>query len=137
MSHSMTHYTVQLISPTSSISGIFTYDDANDACELVLSFDGKQIFGSASDYFDSLRMIRNQLDKERLKPVCYGASRNCFPSNMSRDMGSGLQIYKLEIGKQAATSDIVSIFSSGPDVEAVTVAEQEDFYREWIASLGI
>ncbi len=50
-------------------------------------------------------------------------------------MGSGLQLYRLKLGEPAKTDHVVSIFASGPDVEPVTVAEQRDFFDQWLVSL--
>jgi hypothetical protein len=67
-------------------------------------------------------------------PQCYGASRQCFPSGMSRSMGAaGLRIYKLELGRHARLADLVDLFDEGPDLEVSSVEEQERFYEDWLA----
>jgi hypothetical protein len=47
-------------------------------------------------------------------------------------MGRGLKAYRLELGRQARASDLVSIFDSGSDVEPSSVAEQRHFWEEWL-----
>jgi hypothetical protein len=55
---------------------------------------------------------------------------------MSRDMASGLTAYKLRMGKPAGKEDLVSIFDTGADVEPVSVEGQEQYFKEWLKSLG-
>ena len=55
---------------------------------------------------------------------------------MSLDMGGGIKAYKLQMGVHGKLADLVSIFDTGPDVSPATVSEQEQFYKEWLASLG-
>jgi hypothetical protein len=33
-------------------------------------------------------------------------------------------------------ADLVDIFTAGPDIELVSVEEQQRFFRQWIDSLG-
>src|SRR4028119_964960 len=88
-----------LVSPSGRrIPGIFTLNAAGDGCTLTLRYQGKEITTSEADYFEALCSIRKQLEAEGLRPLCYGASRQCFPSGMARDMGAGLKVYKLQLG---------------------------------------
>ncbi len=54
---------------------------------------------------------------------------------MSRSIGAGLKAYRLTAGRQALTSDLVSIFDSGPDVIPSSVAKQKEYFNDWIRSL--
>ena len=92
-------------------------------------FDNREIVVSNPDYFHAMQEIRLQLEQEGIYLNCYGASRNVYPSAMSIDMGAGHKAYRLIIGERAYS--LVSIFASGDDVVLSTVAEQEQFYRDW------
>lgn len=105
-------------------------------CRLELSFGGRRILASGSDFFEALLSLRRQIEADGTLLNVYGASRNVWPSGMSRSMGLGLKAYRMTKGKQALMRDLVNIFATGPDVEPVTVAEQEKFKDEWFASLG-
>jgi hypothetical protein len=106
-----------------------------DRVKLELRFNGRTLESSEDDFFSALNSIRKDLEKEGLIPEVYGASLHVYPSPMSRSMGAGEKAYKLTVGKQALTKDIVSIFETGPDVVPATLEQQERFYREWLASL--
>ena len=90
----------------------------------------------AEDYFTALADIREELAPLGLFPKIYGASRNVYPSPMSRSMGAGEKAYRLAMGRQAASRDLVSIFDHGPDLEPANVQEQRNFYESWLKSLG-
>jgi len=53
---------------------------------------------------------------------------------MGRDMGLGMKAYRMIIGKHARIGDLLGIFDVGPDVTPATVAEQEEFFEEWLKS---
>lgn len=55
-------------------------------------------------------------------------------SGMGRDMGLGMKAYRMIIGKHARIGDLLGIFDVGPDVTPATVAEQEEFFEEWLKS---
>ncbi len=116
-------------------NGLFIWNDTDESCDLTLRYSGQEITATEDDYFEAMCTIRKSLESKRLIPHCYGASRSAFASGMSRDMGSGLQVYKLKSGEPARTVDLVSIFATGPDVEPSTVSEQRAFFEDWIASL--
>ena len=100
-------------------------DPENTANVLIqLSYDGQMFAASSDSFFAALCCIRKELEALGLRIVCYGSSRNVYPSGMSRTMGCGEMAYKLYMGKKGARVDIVSIFATGPDVEPATIAEQ-------------
>lgn len=113
---------------------LVAWEEAPENRELVkltLHFDGKEISGVADDYFAAMVAIRRVLEQEGALLRCYGASKNVYPPEMSRSMGSAVKAYKLTIGSQAKLADLVSIFDTGPDVVPATVAEQQDFFDQW------
>src|SRR5688500_18815216 len=114
--------------------GIFEFDHDDEQCVLTLEMGSERLRAQESDYFEALAKIREELERRGLRPVCYGASRNVFPSGMARDMGAGLKAYKMTLGQPARTKDLVGIFDNGPDVDPVSVEEQERFHRGWLNS---
>lgn len=105
-------------------------------CVIKLRSESDEVEGEGSDFFNAFCRVREKLEPLGLKPLCYGASRNVFPSNMVRDMGDGLKAYKMRMGQPATLADLVSNFAEGEDVEPVSVAVQHEFWREWLRSLG-
>lgn len=104
-------------------------------CRIILRFDESEIQASDGDFFDAFCGVREQLEKVELTPLCYGASRNVYPSGMCRDMGDGLKAYRMRIGQRGSSDDVVSIFDSGPDVDPVSVKAQKEFYYRWLSSI--
>jgi hypothetical protein len=49
-------------------------------------------------------------------------------------MGQGLKAYKMATGRHARREDLVHIFAEGPDVAPASVAAQEQFWHDWLAS---
>lgn len=88
-----------------------------------------------SGFFDALCAVRKTLELEGLRPLCFGASKDVYPSPMIRSMGSGERAYRLTLGRPARTEDLVSVFDADLSVVPVSVEEQEAFYRKWLESL--
>lgn len=105
-----------------------------DLVKLSLQYNGKEITSTDHDYFSAMCSIRRILEQEGSWLICYGASRNVYPSGMSRSMGAAVKAYKLEMGSPGRMSDLVCIFDAGPDVVPATVAEQEEFFKKWLES---
>jgi hypothetical protein len=108
--------------------------DKGRDCHLALRCRDKCVEALASDYFKAFSIVRQELEKEGLQPLCYGASLNVWPSGMGRDMGAGLTAYRLTMGKHARREDLVDIFEYGPDVVPATVAQQKEFWEAWLKS---
>jgi hypothetical protein len=104
------------------------------ACEIEVLMGQKAWTRIATDYFAALVLVRRDLEADGWLLSCYGGSRNVFPSGMARDMGLGLKAYKMRLGQHARNEDLVDIFTSGPDVDPVSVDDQETFWKEWLAS---
>lgn len=124
---------------TVDLEGVFSFDDESnedDDCRLTLRYAGEEITATDGNYFDALCRIREGLEIRGLRPFCYGSSRNVSPSNMSCQMCGGLRAYRMTLGRPAKQSDLVGIFDSGPDVEPVTVSEQQKYRDEWHQSLS-
>ena len=131
----MTQHRIFLIGGGAEESALFTEEENNDLCRLVCEYRGKTIVSEASDYFETLCVIRLELEKEGLIPFCYGASLNVYPSAMARQMGKGMAAYKMEMGKSASFESLVRIFEQGTDIIPSPVARQKEFFDDWLASL--
>ena len=100
-----------------------------------LGFSGRMIDAtSPDDFFDALRRLRSRLETEGLLLGCYGCSRNVYPSPMDRDSSSA-GAYRMTMGRPALEADRVGLFDTGNDVQPATIAEQEEYRRDWFASL--
>lgn len=128
-------YEVALIGGAGDERAVFTQNETKGRCFLRCTYRGKVVTSDALDFFDALCRIRLQLEAEDLRPRCYGASLNVYPSDMARDMGRGLTAYKLTSGQQGRTADLVDIFDDGPDVVPSSVEDQAQFYQDWLVSL--
>ena len=134
-------YPVRLVSQSKAeLEGVFVINEdepiADEACRLILRYSGGEITAADLTYFHALCRIREELEVRGWRPFCYGSSRNVYPSGMCFDMGRGLQGYRRKLGQRGDLEDIVQIFDSGPDVEPVTVEEQEKFRHDWRQSLS-
>ena len=125
---------VYLVGGNDDETAIFTLFDGGDHCRLRCEYRGKAVESTATDFFQSLCNVRDLLAEDGLIPFCYGASLNVYPSGMARDMGQGLKAYKLAMGRHAKREDLVEIFAEGPDVIPASIALQEQFWRDWLAS---
>jgi hypothetical protein len=133
----MSEHTVQLIGDGSGCQAQVVATSAGpDRCDISFSYREKCVEGSGIDYFAALQQIRLQLASEGLKPRCYGASLNVWPSGMCRSMGLGMLGYRLKIGATTTRDDLVRIFDDGPDVNPVSVEEQRQFFEAWGKSLA-
>ena len=99
----------------SNAEGMIQYRDQDSSHWMRVVIGDVEVIGDGGDDFDSLAKARGRLAGKGIFPKCYSASKKVWPSAMSRDMGSGLKAYKIELGKPG--TEIVSIFDSGDDVE--------------------
>jgi hypothetical protein len=106
-----------------------------DQVRLDLHIANEVITAVADTFFDALSELRGQLEHRGLRPKCFGACRDVFPSPMIRSMGSGELAYRLKLGCQAKMADLVPIFASDSEIVPVSVAEPEEFYGKWLKSL--
>src|SRR5262245_49843115 len=83
---------------------------ANRAALLRLEFLVRVFEDSGYDYFNALQKIRRRLEPEAIKVVCYGASRNVYPSAMSSQMSEGRMAYRTAMGQTACSEDLVDTF---------------------------
>ncbi len=130
-------YVVSLIGGSSHETAIFTLFEENDDCRLRCEYRDKVVERTWTDFFNALGDVRGLLANDGLIPFCYGASLHVRPSGMGRDMSKGLRAYKLALGRRPSIDDLVDIFAEGPDVVPASVSAQEQFFRDWLASLRL
>ncbi|MCM3006317.1 hypothetical protein [Priestia koreensis] len=97
--------------------------------EQVLSFKSENCFGA-------LEQLRQYLEEKHIQILCNGAALNVYPSPMILSMGTGRLAYRLMNGKQAKAEEIVDIFDCDDNYNFVRIAEQRNFYKDWLNSLG-
>jgi hypothetical protein len=130
-------YSIRIARLDQREDAVFEFDDARPGHlrALTLHCFGREFVGDSRDYFESMCLIRNELEEIGWRPVCYGASLNVYPSGMCRDMGRGLKAYRVHPGCHARMTDLVSIFDTGPDVNPASVVDQRKFWNDWLLSV--
>ncbi len=118
------------------LSTVLVTELDNDDFHIAITWDDHRLESTADDFFEAFCLIRHELWKSNLLPACYGAHLHAFPSGMSRSMGGGRKLYRLTLGKQALTKDLVKLFDAGDDVIPSTVEDQRRFFDNWVESLG-
>ena len=76
-------YPARLVSRTKGeAEGVFVLGEHEygDHVTLTLQYPGGEVTSEASDYFEAMCQIRNRLEADGWRPVCYGSSRNVYPS---------------------------------------------------------
>ena len=106
-----------------------------DDVQLDISFSERKESVVAHDFFEALVMLRKKLETENVWLCCNGAAENVYPSAMARSMGGGLKAYKLTLGEQAKTEDLVAIFEDSLGLPPSPVLTQQAFYDQWLRSL--
>src|SRR5688572_4038061 len=81
------HLELRHVADATSQPGAFSLVAEGYDCYLTLQCDLGAFEAKAGNYFDALCLIRAQLEPLGWRPVCYGSSRNVYPSNMCRDQG--------------------------------------------------
>ena len=133
--HELINVTLQTTSGT--IPAVFELNDnCGDAVALTLTFSGQSQTAKASSYFEALSQVRLLLEKDEQYPICWGSCESVYPSPMQLDMGNGRLAYKMALGCQAKTKDIVDIFNVDDICVPVTVAKQAQFHENWVQSIG-
>jgi hypothetical protein len=78
--------------------------------------------------------LHKRLDSLGLKLLCMGYRYDVRPSRMALSMGHGTLAYIHKLGEPA--TELVNIFDSTDEVEAVvSCEEQKSYYMKWINSL--
>lgn len=90
---------------------------------------------TASDMFEALVRLRQQLEPHGWMIAVQGARRDAYPSGMARDMGGGMKIYVMCPGRAASMDDLVETLADAPVEQLSTVADQRAYWEAWLAEL--
>ena len=106
--------------------------EIEDEINLKIEIERTIYFSKSDNIFDSIVELRKKLELNNIYLLCNASVINVYPSTMQKEFG-GTKAYKLEMGKQAALSDVVDIFDYDNGLKIGSVKEQEEFYENWIA----
>ena len=109
--------------------------EIEDEINLKIEIERTIYFSKSDNIFDSVVELRKKLELKNIYLLCNASVVNIYPSPMQKDFG-GTKAYKLQMGKQATLSDVVDIFDYDNGLKIGSVKEQEEFYENWIESLG-
>jgi hypothetical protein len=130
--------TLVLLPNGHNLPAVFELDFGTQEDEIVsikLSFANHKFISHGDTFWEALKKLRINLEKENILIVCYGSCLNVHPSPTILNMGEGRQAYRLTIGEQAKKKNLVDILGSDNDVQPTTVKKQEDYYSKWLISL--
>lgn len=109
--------------------------DDEDMVMLKINLEQQERSYIGDSYFETLEKLRQDLEEKNIQIICNGSALNVYPSPMALSMGSGRLAYKLSIGKQALSEDLVDIFDCNETLNFVSILEQRNFYENWLKSL--
>ena len=113
------------------VLGDVTTDDYR--AQITLSDNQVSITKTADDFFEALRQIRLELETQNAMILCNGARIDAYPSGMSRQMSLGRIVYLNQTGQPAKHK--AAIFDKADADWVASVAEQDKYHRDWLASL--
>ena len=90
----------------------------------------------ASDVFECLMVLRQQLEPEGVRLCCHGSRLDAWASGLQRDMGSGLSIYLLGAVAEGERPPSVPTLDFAPPELVVSRDDQMEWHREWLRSHG-
>ena len=130
---------IRLLYREQSISeDFFLYEKAPDDEEKVLIetiINGHKFSYKSENFFYALQALRKELEIKNIQIICNGAAKTIYPSPMQMSMGNGRIAYKLSMGQQAKSSDLVDIFDCDEELDFVNLDEQSKYYSEWLRSV--
>jgi hypothetical protein len=110
-------------------------EDWEHAYLVQVAFEDFEVDGTGCDFMDALDAVRHVLEPRKILLQVYGASRNVFASGFARSTADGLRALLIaEMGVQP--QKIVDTFGSGPEIQPCTMAEQREFIRLYLSSIG-
>lgn len=126
---------ISVLNPNGSkqIAKITWWSAERDTCWVEIEFSAGVYAAEGRDFFEALQRSRLELEASGHRLLCWGASRNVWPSGMGRDMGRGLKAYENKLGLRCPT--LRAIFDSDPSVVVSSVSEQIAWNEEWHRSI--
>ena len=106
-----------------------------EVCRLRAAYRDQVIDLMAPDYFQALRQVRSIMALTGLSPLCYGASLDVYYIHNGEQVGKGLIVHRLVMGREASEADMLETFGTGPDVCPATVVDQQKYYQQWLLSV--
>ena len=106
---------------------------ADHRAQITLNYNQTSLTKTADDFFDALRQIRLELETQNAMILCNGARIDAYPSGMSRQMSLGRIVYLNQTGQPAKHK--TAIFDKADADWVASVAEQDKYHRDWLASL--
>ena len=106
-----------------------------DEINLKIEIENTVYFSKSYNIFDSVVELRKKLESKNIYLLCNASAVNVYPSLMQKEFG-GTKAYKLQMEKQAILADVVDIFEYDDKLKIGSVKEQEEFYENWLESLG-
>lgn len=107
--------------------------EIEDEINLKIEIENMVYFSKSDNIFDSVVELRKKLELNNIYLLCNASVVNIYPSGMQKEFG-GTKAYKLQMGKQAALTDVVDIFDYDNELKIGSVKEQEEFYKNWLES---
>lgn len=130
------NHAVVLRGPDGDRTGNLCVARAEGLWTLVLTADGREWRGQASDLFSALRELRLRLDRNAMVIGVNGARPECGVSGMLADLGEGRRAYVLALPRSEGRRQTVPTLGPAPLGEVTDVATQDDHKRRWLASGG-
>lgn len=132
--HTMLAFHNMLVGGETNETVRFEASGKSATCHLRACYRGRVIDVTATDFFEALCQIRETLALQGLYPLCHGVSLDVYSIGSSRNLNSGLLAYRLTMGRQITQFDVVETFGCNAQITPATVAEQRDFYSQWLQS---
>ena len=107
---------------------------ADHRAQITLNYNQTSLTKTADDFFDALRQIRLELETQNAMILCNGARIDAYPSGMSRQMSLGRIVYLNQTGQPAKHK--AAIFDKADADWVASVAEQDKYHCDWLASLS-
>ena len=126
------NHAVALRGPDGDRAGDLYVARAERSWTLVLTAEGREWCGQASDLFNALRDLRLRLDQDSIVIGVNGARPECGVSGMLVDMGEGRRAYVLTLPRREGRPETVATLGPAPLDKVTDVATQDDHKRHWL-----
>ena len=107
---------------------------ADHRAQITLNYNQTSLTTMGDDIVDALRQSRLELETQNAMILCNGARIDAYPSGMSRQMSLGRIVYLNQTGQPAKHK--AAIFDKADADWVASVAEQDKYHCDWLASLS-